>query len=220
MALQIQEMVGSEYLAGLWRSNLLEDLLWSSAPDLKDPLKVAPLLDYRAPSWSWASVDSQIRFEDGPSDDDRCLVKVLSAQCETSSNNYPLGEVVSGKIKLRGPTLPGALLAPKKLEFYYKLRLGGPAAVDVFPDTLLVAVPVTTDGHQEYKVRRACPGEKYCFFKVSVICIAFKDNSIEGIISGLVLSPTQNQNRFERLGTFSCGRELFANAQIRDVSII
>ncbi|KAF3061083.1 hypothetical protein GL218_02873 [Daldinia childiae] len=47
-----QDFTGDEYIAGLWKSRLVEMLGWNvSAP------RKLKSLDYRAPSWSWASTD-------------------------------------------------------------------------------------------------------------------------------------------------------------------
>ncbi|KAI0596701.1 heterokaryon incompatibility protein-domain-containing protein [Biscogniauxia sp. FL1348] len=47
------------YLAGLWEDTLLEDLLWETQ---LDEGKLAPRPPkYRAPSWSWASIDSGVK---------------------------------------------------------------------------------------------------------------------------------------------------------------
>ncbi|KAJ4267702.1 hypothetical protein NW762_003816 [Fusarium torreyae] len=43
----------NSYLAGIWRQALLQDLLWA----ITDGRKVIPPQQYRAPSWSWASVE-------------------------------------------------------------------------------------------------------------------------------------------------------------------
>ena len=58
---------GDQYCAGLWRSYLAEELLWkvfdpratfkSMVVELRDPVKLNPRPKYRAPTWSWASVD-------------------------------------------------------------------------------------------------------------------------------------------------------------------
>ncbi|KAH0430921.1 hypothetical protein CcaCcLH18_07479 [Colletotrichum camelliae] len=46
-----------EYYAGLWKSNIIEDLCWSAGtPPPAIPTK------YRAPSWSWASLESKITY--------------------------------------------------------------------------------------------------------------------------------------------------------------
>ncbi len=58
---------GDQYCAGLWRSYLAEELLWkvfhpratfkSMVTESHDPVKLYPRPNYRAPTWSWASVD-------------------------------------------------------------------------------------------------------------------------------------------------------------------
>lgn len=53
-------VVGDEYLAGLWRKNLINGLLWVAKDEYNpanSPPTVRPEL-YRAPSWSWASLDA------------------------------------------------------------------------------------------------------------------------------------------------------------------
>lgn len=48
-----------QYLAGLWKSELLEQLLWyRSAKSNPNPRP----LSCHAPSWSWASIDSAVKF--------------------------------------------------------------------------------------------------------------------------------------------------------------
>lgn len=48
-----------EYCSGLWKSELLEQLLWyRSAKSDPNPRPQS----YYAPSWSWASIDSAVRF--------------------------------------------------------------------------------------------------------------------------------------------------------------
>lgn len=48
------------YLAGLWKDTLLFDMCWTaSSPKAKQPHQAT----WRAPSWSWASIDGPIRYE-------------------------------------------------------------------------------------------------------------------------------------------------------------
>lgn len=49
---------GNEYLAGLWSKDLVEHLLWISkvTPPLARPAS------YRAPTWSWGSIDGAVEF--------------------------------------------------------------------------------------------------------------------------------------------------------------
>ncbi|KAI0853597.1 heterokaryon incompatibility protein-domain-containing protein [Daldinia vernicosa] len=53
-----QDFTGDEYIAGLWKSRLVEMLNWRvlMPRELKS-------LDYRAPSWSWASTEGDLNFE-------------------------------------------------------------------------------------------------------------------------------------------------------------
>jgi Heterokaryon incompatibility protein (HET) len=225
MALKIQSMVDSRYLAGLWKDNLLEDLLWSSGPDLESPSLAPRLSEYRAPTWSWASVDIQIRYENdisSSSDKGRIISEVIDADCEAINTNYPLGEVRSGHINLCGPVKMGTLVAPSNPDFYYKLRFDGPSAADVFPDSLLVVDAFDQDTKISSRVRRAKLGEVYNPFKEQVICIGVKDYMSEGIMTGLVLANmhARDENVFERVGLFSCGREVFGLAQKQKIRLV
>ncbi|KAJ3562781.1 hypothetical protein NPX13_g8437 [Xylaria arbuscula] len=51
-----RQITGDQYIAGLWRSNLLHLLDW-----WVDQPRCRASEDYRAPSWSWASVGGPIR---------------------------------------------------------------------------------------------------------------------------------------------------------------
>lgn len=93
----ISERLGDDdYLAGLWRNSLIEDLLWQG-------LKVHRVAEYRAPSWSWASVDGTPAM--GLSCKWKALGEVLGYQVERKGKNA-FGEVRSGWIKLRAPLVP------------------------------------------------------------------------------------------------------------------
>ncbi|KAK0751795.1 hypothetical protein B0T18DRAFT_387874 [Schizothecium vesticola] len=54
---------GDHYLMGLWRSNLINDLLWC----VRDPAKSSRTAELSlAPSWSWVAVNSAIYFPRRP----------------------------------------------------------------------------------------------------------------------------------------------------------
>ncbi|KAK1830601.1 HET-domain-containing protein [Podospora conica] len=57
VARRLQPALRSEYLAGLWRSDIHRGLLW--VPEIQ----FAPHARGRAPSWSWAVTDERVRFE-------------------------------------------------------------------------------------------------------------------------------------------------------------
>jgi hypothetical protein len=86
------------YLAGLWRGGLVKSLLWH----VKGPLEPRRYTEYRAPSWSWASIDSSVKyfaehyqfqfFEN---------VTIIEAKCDASPLD-PTGRVNGGHILLSG----------------------------------------------------------------------------------------------------------------------
>ena len=90
------------YLAGLWSKSLMTDLLWSR--DGNSTPSVRPAI-YRAPSWSWAAVDTKIGFRvlEGIKD---TYVEILSAHTLSSGKDH-LGHVTEGEITLHGRLIPG-----------------------------------------------------------------------------------------------------------------
>jgi hypothetical protein len=207
----------SAYHAGLWQKAFPSDLLWSTAPWLIHP-HLSPLpKEYRAPSWSWASIDAQIRFETPSRNTTTSLLLKIAVEndnrCdEEALKRDPFG-TMSGycRFKIKGPVLKGLLVAPEEYDFYYLLKLeGGRGVIEVFPDCMLVAnrdVKGNTSG-----ARRAGDGEKYETFKAPVLCLGVSSDDQEGIITGLVLGSTAecDGKAVERLGLFSCGRDAFA----------
>ncbi|KAI3333737.1 heterokaryon incompatibility protein-domain-containing protein [Ustulina deusta] len=96
----------SRYLAGLWEHTLLEDLLWYRSGDLyRRPT------DYRAPTWSWASVNTtehraewNIRHQPCT----ECLLsvpKIIEVSTDlVGADEY--GEVQGGRLVLNGYLYP------------------------------------------------------------------------------------------------------------------
>ncbi|KAH7364326.1 hypothetical protein BKA65DRAFT_134867 [Rhexocercosporidium sp. MPI-PUGE-AT-0058] len=101
VASEIASLSGQKYLAGLWSNDLIHSLLWCR-DFATTPLP--PPLEYRAPSWSWAAIDSPITWSkaiiDFPDDEE---AKVLSCTVTPESEKSPFGQVLSGgSLKIRG----------------------------------------------------------------------------------------------------------------------
>ncbi|KAK4553610.1 hypothetical protein LTR86_009406 [Recurvomyces mirabilis] len=62
-------LTGQDYLAGLWRDSLTDDLAWKVP--LKSPRQTVKPTTYRAPSWSWAALDGVLEFRDEDSRSER-----------------------------------------------------------------------------------------------------------------------------------------------------
>jgi hypothetical protein len=87
---------GDEYLAGLWKSQLIERLNWVVISPVAQPQN-----HFRVPSWSWAAVDSAVlpQRTNLPRDDD--LVELINAMVEIPKT--PVGwQHINGSIELRG----------------------------------------------------------------------------------------------------------------------
>jgi hypothetical protein len=98
------QLQDDEYLGGVWRRSLLDDLLWVHKPVSigRQTVQRRPS-EYRAPSWSWASIDGNVRWiyayanREGP-----YWAKLIDAWTLTKGHSK-FGEVQSGRLKLEGP---------------------------------------------------------------------------------------------------------------------
>jgi hypothetical protein len=117
LAAYFSKALNDEYKAGLWKSKLPFELLWTL--DNPDHLEKEPS-QYQGPSWSWAAVNQRIRFFRKSFYADDCF-EVVDCQTKTQSrglkamtNNSQFGAVESGSLTLKGRSqiaswkLPGA----------------------------------------------------------------------------------------------------------------
>lgn len=96
-----QEITGDEYFAGLWKSRLIEGLDWRVyAPEFEQPE------EYRAPSWSWASLDGP--FKPSVSGDfTQYLVNVVDVKVQPRGSD-PTGAILGAHIKVQGALVRGS----------------------------------------------------------------------------------------------------------------
>ncbi|KAF4495657.1 hypothetical protein FAGAP_8211 [Fusarium agapanthi] len=88
---------GSDYCAGIFRRTMPHGLLWEmSAIGQLGSSKV-----YRAPSWSWASLDCRVRFDILP-DEGTVLADVVDVAVELVDPNNQFGQVKSASLILTG----------------------------------------------------------------------------------------------------------------------
>ncbi|KAL4264134.1 Heterokaryon incompatibility domain-containing protein [Pleurotus pulmonarius] len=92
----------SRYLAGLWEDTLLLDLLWTTVTDagLTRPK------EYRAPSWSWAALDNEVKVYAMLHFRDVQFCGAARCEVELKTPALPFGEVVSGEVILQASMLP------------------------------------------------------------------------------------------------------------------
>jgi len=109
-ARDIGRLTGDTYLAGLWRASFAEGMLWTVNP----PLEHVRPAKWRAPSWSWASVDVvggidythtlRTRFRQG------FQAKIEVVECPSAGADVT-GEVVEGGcfVRIRSKLCPAFL---------------------------------------------------------------------------------------------------------------
>ncbi|KAK8028996.1 hypothetical protein PG991_006052 [Apiospora marii] len=91
-----QEVTGDRYLAGIWRSQILHLLNWTVfASNSKHSVL------YRAPSWSWASIDGPVKLHK-PAAGFEFMVYVIDVDVTTKRKVDDTVDIIGGFIKLRG----------------------------------------------------------------------------------------------------------------------
>lgn len=104
-AKDIGRITQDQYLAGLWRKTLAEGMLWV----VNTPVDRHRPQVYRAPSWSWASVDTNrgIEYIFSPKSRNRDVFqnRIEAAECVSGSVDQT-GAVKSGSIRLRASVCP------------------------------------------------------------------------------------------------------------------
>lgn len=93
-----QSKYHDKYYAGLWRQDLIHGLCWYRDPQYKYRTKLPA---YRAPSWSWASIDSPVMYMPL---DFTYVIEVLHVTTELSSR-AEMGTVKGGMLSVIGPVV-------------------------------------------------------------------------------------------------------------------
>lgn len=91
----------SEYHAGLWLKTLVRDLLWVQS--LSKMIRVSSNKSRRpgrAPTWSWASVDGNICYENYQKLETTDSARIESCQVELTVDGDVLGQVRSGVLAI------------------------------------------------------------------------------------------------------------------------
>ncbi|KAF2658117.1 HET-domain-containing protein [Lophiostoma macrostomum CBS 122681] len=107
VARQVGYTIGGQYLAGLWERSLPDDLLWKVDEPLETRTNHRPQ-NYRAPSWSWASVNGKIEYMSVENLRDKTF-RILKANCTPVSDIDPFGEVLSGFLEILANVRPAKI---------------------------------------------------------------------------------------------------------------
>ncbi|RDW88276.1 hypothetical protein BP6252_00308 [Coleophoma cylindrospora] len=186
IATTLYALDGCRYLAGLWDDDLQHNLLWSrhfAAPPNARPNQ------YRAPSWSWAAIDSQVVWHKSVMEIPRdTRAKILECTTTPCSSASPFGGVENGYLRIRGPMQKAAIKHPQKEDL-----LEG-SSLEKFAFVHLDARPTRNikDSTVEYL---------WCLEVLAGVGLVLKEmkTSDSGIDETYV---TIEQEKFERVGVF------------------
>ncbi|CAN9469871.1 unnamed protein product [Alternaria alternata] len=102
VAQQMHLITGDSYLAGLWKASLHLELMWLQDAAAEDFLHAKRPTTYRAPSWSWASVEGTVTFS-GPFEEEDLVAEVIQCEVLPVDPSNLFGAVSGGHLVINGP---------------------------------------------------------------------------------------------------------------------
>lgn len=171
----VHNQTGDEYVAGLWRINLEEQLLWNTYESL-------PSQPHRgnAPSWSWASYDQRIDLFTADEEQTKLMFcRVVDIELKFKGHD-PYGETASGRLELRTGPLIGVTFVNAAPEYLNRRRS-------------IMGFAFDTKGQHN------TVGSWY-FLPICKIGDELGEQTIEGLI--LQAIPGTGDGQFRRVGTF------------------
>ena len=106
LASKFRQLGAGEYLAGLWSSSLITDLMWMVPPAERAIVPRSRPVHYRAPSWSWAAIDGSVAFTHYVLEKATYEANVIRCETVPRSIEVPTGNVVSGILEIQGRVKP------------------------------------------------------------------------------------------------------------------
>lgn len=152
----MERTLRDQYCAGLWRKNLAIHLFWFSGCNEQ---RLRPRPDpYRAPSWSWASLDGPISlgfYDKDFYNDMKTLINITECEIESTIDD-PTSVVTGGTLRLSGWLATMQLQAESQNEWsvffngaWWKKHPTIYIRLDCKPPTLsLHCLPLFVDTHQ------------------------------------------------------------------------
>ncbi|KAK4450547.1 HET-domain-containing protein [Podospora aff. communis PSN243] len=194
------QMPGNLYLAGLWKDHLLDDLLWCHAPtESARHAKREILAEYRAPSWSWASLDGNVRWywayhrRNRLNPSDPVFVAEVISSRTTPKGPDAFGEIVDGAITLRGPLIvKGNVHAKHEPRHLHRVTDEG-SVIDYYLDHLALPSDGSSVLCADDEALAKLGGDVYLFALTSQLALVLQRMGMAGASNGEAL-------KYRRLG--------------------
>jgi len=178
----------SDYAAGLWKPSMPHTLLWRIHHGGRRPGK------YRAPSWTWASIDGRVALPAPSAASKQTCLEVIDVSLNMK-NNDPLGLCESGHVKVRGFMGKGSLRRTRDYWGHCSFSLAshrGGGDVKFENAWFDERLPKLCDERAGIMV------ETLEIYLVPVIDVIDR-------VEGLILCATMKKGDFKRLGVFEIG---------------
>lgn len=196
-AAEMSQILNSKYFAGLWRDNLLYDLLWySDTWGIEKSAQPPPTpLNNGSPSWSWASLNGRIsyKFSDEPCSKSHALAAIRDCQMETSKHSE-FGQCKGGYIVLSAPAVRCHISAIIPTQ-YYGYHLFHPESGHHIPeclaDTILEGCDTEGGPNEGGILRRAglAKDGQHASFRGEALCVLLQQR--DDTVFTLLLSRSE-----------------------------
>lgn len=109
LAHEIQYATNDDYIAGLWKSDLIRGLLWNRVGRTEKECQIYRTasrsdMECQVPSWSWAAVDEPVSIDKWRlTNEAHSIATIIRAEAVLHSQEFPLGRVCGGFLELSGP---------------------------------------------------------------------------------------------------------------------
>jgi len=184
----------SDYAVGLWRPTLPHSLLWRIHDSTgKRPPK------YRAPSWTWASIDGRVSIPAPSQASKQTCLEIIETSLQ-HRNNDPLGLCEAGRIKVRGFMGKGSI---RRSHDYW-----GHTSFTLIPTNRQIGEVTFENAWFDERLPKLGGGENNTAASAGAFMVETLEVYLLPVIDvmdrveGLILCATTKKGEFKRLGVF------------------
>jgi Heterokaryon incompatibility protein (HET) len=209
LALYFSPILGPHYFAGIWGELFLQQLCWHSP---SDTIFFSSPSQYRAPSWSWASVDGPLYFRTyAPNNYLPYRCELVQCRTTLKSKSLSFGEVISGYLTLRAILREGRFHATRSKKITWQ-------ATSLEKENNDDSV---SEQGSYWDFARGFSDTAQDNVDAPIVCLPMY--TVEGMevdkVGGLMLNALQG-GLFRRTGRFVADRSDFDHILQRDVTIV
>ncbi|OAP55065.1 hypothetical protein AYL99_10765 [Fonsecaea erecta] len=181
-----------DYLVGLWKPQLPHALLWRVEGGRR-PTK------YRAPTWTWASIDGEVRYPEPASSARETCIEIIELDMKYNPPGDNFGFVTGGRMKVRGFMARGLL---KRTRDYW-------GATPCVIQCTKAQVELEKAAFDDRLPKLSDAGSGMLCEMLEIYLLPVID--VVDRVEGLLLCATMKKGEFRRIGAFDVSRYDQAN---------